>query len=131
MNGHQCRAILYGDSLILAGVRANLEKCSDLEVLALDHPLEKPLEELGAHCPAAVIFDLSAVEPDLLLSLFQQPGLLLVGIDPATRQALVWAGRQAPAIVGADLVQVIMAAALAPHPPDQSTQKENVQRSRP
>jgi hypothetical protein len=102
------RAILYGDSLILAGARASLERCPDIDVAVLDPTLKEPLAELSAYCPAAIIFDLSAVQPDLLRSLFHQPGLLLIGIDPETHQALVWAGRQAAAIVGADLVQVIM-----------------------
>jgi hypothetical protein len=108
MTDNRRRVILYGNSLILAGVRAVLEKCPDLEIRILDHPLDKPLEKLEAYCPAALIFDLSAVQGDPLLSLFQQPGLLLIGIDPETHKALVWSGRQAAALAGADLVQVIM-----------------------
>ena len=98
---------MYGDSLVLEGVRASLENCPGLEVVVLDQPLEMSLDELCAYCPAALIFDLSAIRPDLLLSLFQQPGLLLVGVDPETHQALVWSGRQAAAVVAADLVEVI------------------------
>jgi hypothetical protein len=69
--------------------------------------LDVSLEELGAYCPDAIVFDVSAIQPNLLLSLFQQPGPLLIGVDPETHQALVWSGRQAPAIVAADLVQAI------------------------
>jgi hypothetical protein len=107
MNGQQRRAILYGDSLILAGVRASLEKCPGLEVVILDQLPANPLEELGAYSPAALIFDMGAIQPDLLLSLFQQPGLRLIGLDLETHQALVWSGRQAAAAVGADLIEVI------------------------
>jgi hypothetical protein len=58
-------------------------------------------------CPAALIFDLKAEEPDFPLALLQQPGLLLVGIDPETHDVLVWSGRQATAVSAADLVAVI------------------------
>ena len=53
---------------------------------------------------------MEAIQPELLLSLFQQPGLLLIGIDPETHHALVWSGRQAAAVDAADLVQVIIGA---------------------
>jgi hypothetical protein len=108
MNDNRRRVILCGNSLILAGVRTGLEKCPDLEICILDHPFDHPLEKLDPHCPAALIFDLSVVQGDLLLLLFQQPGLLLIGLNPETHEALVWSGRHAAAIVGADLIQVIM-----------------------
>ena len=110
MNGNQRRAILVGDSLILEGVRATLENRLGLDVLVLDQPLDVSLAELGAYCPDAIIFDVSAIRPDLLLSLFQQPGPLLIGVDPEKHQALVWSGKQKAAVVAADLVQVIMGA---------------------
>jgi hypothetical protein len=104
------RAIVVGDSLILEGVRATLENRLGLDVLVLDQPPDVSLEELGAYCPDAIIFDVGAIQPELLLSLFQQPGPLLIGIDPETHQALVWSGRQTAAVVAADLIQVIMGA---------------------
>jgi hypothetical protein len=107
MNEHQRRAIVYGDSLILEGVRASLVKCPGLEVLVLHQLPEKLPDELRAYGPAALIFDMGAIQPELLLSLFQQPGLLLIGIDPETHQALVWSGRQAAAVDAADLLLVI------------------------
>ena len=109
MNGNRPRVILYGNSLILEGVRVSLETCPGLEVLVLDQPQEKPLEELSHLCPASVIFDLEVIQPDLLLSLLQQPGLLLIGINTEMHQALVWSGRQADAVEAADLVKVIWA----------------------
>jgi hypothetical protein len=54
-----------------------------------------------------VVFDLGASRPDFLFPLLQQPGLLLIGIDPETHQALVWSGRQAPAVASADLIGII------------------------
>jgi hypothetical protein len=113
MNAYQRRAIVYGDSLILEGVRASLVKCPGLEVLVLHQPPEKLPDELRAHCPATLIFDMEAIQPELLLAFFQQPGLLLIGIDPETHQALIWSGRQEAAVAAAVLVQVITGTATA------------------
>lgn len=115
MNGNQRRVVLYGDSLILAGVRAGLESCPDLQVLFLDRSLEEPLDAIRACCPATFIFDMDAVQPDFQLSLLQQPGLLLVGIDPKTHQALVWSGQPTRAYTTEDLLKVIQR-----HDPDKS-----------
>ncbi len=101
------RTILYGDSLILEGVRAELADNSSLEVIMLDYILDKPLEQLRVLNPAVIIFDLGAIQPDFPLAILQRPDLLLIGINPATRQALVWSGRQAAAVVAADLIEIL------------------------
>ena len=105
MDGQQRRAILYGNSLILEGVRASLAALPGLEVL--DQPLDVPLVPDQTNEPTTVIFDLETIQPDFLLSLLQQPGLQLIGIDPKTHQALVWSGRQAAAVMAADLIGIL------------------------
>jgi hypothetical protein len=107
MNGNRRTTIIYGDSLILEGVRAELVGNPSLEVILLDHPLDKPLEELRVLNPAVIIFDLGALQPDFPLAMLQQPDLLLIGINPETHQALVWSGRQAAAVVAADLIEIL------------------------
>ena len=107
MNANRRRVILYGNTLILQGVRAGLANCPDLEVVVVDPPLRVSPEELAACAPAVVMFDLGVMQPQLLLGLFQQPGLRLVGLNPETHQALVWSGRRAAAAEAADLVQVL------------------------
>ncbi len=107
MNGNRRRVIVYGDSLILAGVKASLEHRPDLQVISLDPSLEDLIDAVRACCPAAFVFDLDAVEPNFQLSLLQQPGLLLVGIDPETHQAVVWSGREEAAVLPADLISLI------------------------
>lgn len=99
--------VLYGDSLILAGVRADLAGIPSLEVTVLDDPLDRPLEELLLLNPSVIIFDLGALQRDFPLSILQKPDLLLIGIDPETHQALVWSGRQAPAVVAGDLLEIV------------------------
>ena len=107
MNGNRRRTILYGDSLILEGVRAELTGNPDLEVILLDDLLDKPLEELRALDPAVIIFDLGAIQPDFPLAMLQRSDLLLIGINPETHQALVWSGREAAAVVAADLIKIL------------------------
>ncbi len=107
MKGSRRKVIVCGDTLILQGVRASLVNCPALEVV-VDQPPQSSPEQLAAYCPAAVIFDTSVVQPQLLLGLFQQPGLLLIGMNSETHQALVWSGRQAAAVDAADLVRVLI-----------------------
>ncbi len=104
MDGQQRRAILYGNSLILEGVRASLAALPGLEVL--DQPLDIPLKPDQIKGPTTVIFDLEAIQPNFLLILLQQPGLQLIGIDPETHQAQVWSGRQVRVVVSADLIEI-------------------------
>ncbi len=99
--------ILYGDSLLLQGVRAALARRPDVELHVLGPALERPLDLIRACCPAVFIFDLAAVSPDFQLALLQQPGLRLVGLEPETHQAMVWSARQEVARVAADLLDVV------------------------
>ena len=107
MNGTQRRTILYGDSLILEGVRARLAGDPSLEVIVLDYPLDNPLEQLRRLNPDVIIFDLGAIQPNFPLAMLQHSDLLLVGINPETHQALVWSERQAAAVVTADLMEIL------------------------
>jgi hypothetical protein len=107
MTEKQQRVILYGDSVILSGVRASLEICTKIEVLVVDQPPDKAVEELRILSPSAVIFDSSETKPDSLFSLLQQPGLLLIGIDPETHHALVWSGKNLHELSMPDLFQVL------------------------
>jgi hypothetical protein len=104
---NQRRVILYGVSLLLEGVQANLKRYKDLDIWVLDPSRENAIEAIRALCPAVFVFDLNAVQIDFQLSLLRQPGLLLVGIDPETHQALVWSGRQEAAMDSTDLINVI------------------------
>jgi hypothetical protein len=101
------QVILYGDSLILQGVRAALAERPNVELHWLDPAREWPLETIRACCPAVFIFDMAAVRPDFQLELLQQPGLRLVGIEQETHQAVVWSGRHEAAVVAADLFNIV------------------------
>ena len=98
--------IVCGDSLLLAGVQASLGLDPSVEVIA--HPLPITEPELLALQPRAVIFDTQALQPDFRYMLAQElPGLLLIGIDPATNHVLIWSGHHLQELSTQDLVKVI------------------------
>jgi hypothetical protein len=108
MNEKRQRVVLYGDSLVLAGMRASLGLFPDFEIIALAAPSSGPVQVLRTLHPAAVIFDLRVVQADFPFTLLQdQPGVLLVGIDPGRNQVVLWSGQRLHELSTRDLVQVI------------------------
>ncbi len=103
----QQRVILYGDTLILAGVLASLNASPNLDIFPLNGSPVDLAETLNWLHPSAVIFDLGSVQPDFPLALLQQSNLLLIGIDPDSSKLLVLSSQQAPALAVADLLSVI------------------------
>ena len=100
--------VLYGNSLFVAGIRAELVGHTDFELLtvAADYPDAAGLiRELG---PAAVVFDLVAAQPDFTVALLRdRPELILIGVDPSSDKVLVLSGRQEQPASAADLLGVI------------------------
>ena len=100
--------ILYGNSLFLAGIRAELVGRADFELLtvAADDPDAVGLiREVG---PTAVVFDLAAAQPDFTVALLRdRPELILIGVDPSSDKVLVLSGRQEQPASAADLLGVI------------------------
>ncbi len=117
MSKKRCRVILYGDSLVLQGVRTGLETCPDFELILLGTSLEKPLEAIRASSPAVFIFDVETIPPDFQLSLLRHPDLLLIGLDSETHQCLVWSGRQKTAVDATELIRIIRLESFNPESP--------------
>jgi len=118
----QRKVILYGDSLILEGIRTNLSGCPDLEVVSLAFPLLK-VQELDALTPDVVIFDLEAAHRDAVLALQRErPQVLLVGVNLATNQMLLWSGEQSRGLAMPDLVLAIRSMTNPATAPESSTQ---------
>ncbi len=103
----QQRVILYGDTLILAGVQASLGAAPNLEIIPLNGSLAELAESLHDLQPAAVIFDLDSVQPGLPAAILQQPGLMLIGVDPSSSRLVVLSSLQERAMGAADVVGVI------------------------
>jgi DNA-binding NarL/FixJ family response regulator len=101
------RVLFYGDSLVLAGVRASLETSPAIEVIALDvsHTTEQDLLALN---PDIIIFDTHSVRPHFHYDLIQQrEELQLIGIDPDNNQVLLLSGQQMRELSMQDLVEDI------------------------
>jgi hypothetical protein len=100
--------ILYGDSVFLAGIRAQLERDAALDVVTVEPGRTDLLPLLRSRRPRAILFDLATARPDLTVPLLrEQPGLLLLGVDPSSNDVLVLSGRPQQALSIADLVQAI------------------------
>ena len=107
------RIILYGNSIVLAGVRLGLETNPAFEIIPMDgsHAYGESLpgeQDLLALHPDIILFDISSVQPQFHYNLNEtQSGLQLIGIDPDKDQVLVWSGQQFHELSVQDLVSVI------------------------
>jgi hypothetical protein len=102
------RVVVYGSALHMAGMQASLKAEPDLEVLCVDPHAPTAGQRLNELHPAVIAFDLT--DPSLGLDvtlLREQPGLLLIGVDPSSDELLVLSCRPAQALCVADLVNVI------------------------
>lgn len=101
------KVVLYGNTLMLAGLQASLATYPEVEVLhAADFPPDEQM--LRALQPDVLIVDDAAVPPALLRQLSTlSPGLLLVSVDSARPRAVVWSVQPAPATSTRDLVEFI------------------------
>lgn len=100
------RILLYGDTLVLAGIQASLGSDPSLEVIR--RALLTSEQELYDLRPDVVIFDIATVQPELRYVLTQElHGLLLVGVDPDRNRAVLWAGQQLSELSTSDLVELI------------------------
>jgi hypothetical protein len=107
MSADSC-LILYGNSVILAGIATGLQRHHPFDVITLEPGCPDAAERISGLDPRAVLFDLAAAPPESVLSLMRErPGLLLLGVDPSSDRMLVLSGRQEPAAAPADLLEVI------------------------
>ncbi len=101
------RVILYGDSVLLAGVQASLSTFPDVQLITLEELPPDWVAILHELHPTAIIFDLGNEWPDLPLAILQQSNLLLIGIGPDSAQTLVLSSHPAQAWSAQDLLHVI------------------------
>jgi hypothetical protein len=102
------RLVLYGDSVFLAGLKAGLSGETMLELIKVEADRPDAADCIRALNPCAVIFDMSAAQPDLAIPLLRlQPSLLLIGVDACSDELLVLWPHKQRAVSIADLVEVI------------------------
>ena len=89
---------LYGQSLLLAGVAASLQKCPGLQVTHATTWAEAS-QLLAEQVPDVLIFDMTnANETHILPLLLKNPGLLLIGLDPEHNRAVLLGGQETRAL---------------------------------
>ncbi len=101
----QLRIILYGDTLVLAGMRLSLEANPAFKVIPFGGA-DAAEQELLALQPDVVIFDTSSIQPNFHYEPLGS-SLQLIGIDPDRDQALVWSGQHLNDLSVQDLVEIL------------------------
>jgi len=109
--------VLYGNSLLIAGVEVSLRDQPGLDVVRIDATLPNVVQRLGALHPDVIIFDLTTPPSTLQLPssnfhpppslLHEHPGIALIGLDLNSNKALVLSGQEHTVLAANDLAQVI------------------------
>ena len=103
------RVVVYGNTLSMAGIAASLNAEASLEIICVDPQNPTAPQNLKELNPETIIFDRS--DPNTILDLTllrEQPGLLLVGVDPSSDDALVLSGQLTRVLSGRDLARLVI-----------------------
>ncbi len=102
------RVVVYGSSLNMACVAVSLKADSNLEATWIDPHLPNYRQNISEHNPAAIVYDLNDPPPDIDIKLLrEQPGVLLIGVDPGSDEMLVLSSRSQQALSMSELVSII------------------------
>lgn len=102
------RIVLYGNSMFLAGIKAELLHCTSLELITVEAKCPDAAALIDDCDPRVVLFDLTMPHSEFALALLRKrPGLLLIGVDPSHNELLLFSSRPFEALSMSDLVQVI------------------------
>jgi hypothetical protein len=100
--------VLYGNSVLLAGIRAGLARETALELVAIADGQPGVTDLIRACHPRAVLFDLAVGQPEFAVALLrEEPSLLLIGMDPSSDEILILSGRSTQALTLSDLLNAI------------------------
>lgn len=100
--------VVYGSSLHMAGIAASLQAEPGLDVTCVDSHSPNARQTLDNMNPTTIAFDLSDTDGGLDVNLVRdQPGLLLIGVDPSSDKLLVLSSRSMSVLSVADLVEII------------------------
>ena len=109
----QTRVLIYGDSLLLAGVRAILEQRPAVEILAPTPKLNargaSAAPEVQQPFPDIVLFDTATTNITAMFIAFCHiAGLRFIGLDRGGQYALVVQGQMHPIMLSDDLTHLIL-----------------------
>ncbi len=100
--------VLYGNSIFMAGIQAELRLRTALKLVTIEAGCRDAADIIRSQVPIAVIFDLACAQPDFAISLLQdQPGLLLVGVNPSSDKMLLLSSQYATALSMMDLMEIV------------------------
>ncbi|MDT8305668.1 MAG: hypothetical protein RRC07_07005 [Anaerolineae bacterium] len=102
------RLVLCGDSVFLAGIKAELERLSALELITVEPGAADATDLIRSWNPCALLFDLTAEQSDFAITLLRQnPELLMIGVDPGSTELLLVSSRSARALSVTELFEII------------------------
>jgi hypothetical protein len=107
MNTRQA-VLIYGNSLFIAGVAAQLDAVPDLLIERIDTSGLQTSEDLRPGCPQVLIIDLATTHADFVLHcLMDCPNLMLVGLDLQNSRVVLLNSQFFPVTTLHDLTQVL------------------------
>lgn len=110
----QHMVVLYGDSIFISSIAAQMQQQPDLHVLHIIRPLA-PADMQQVRLPDVFICDLDTVQASLVLHLLKhQPQLILIGVNPAHNTASVLVNQRSQVETMHDLIS-LMTHSLARH----------------
>ncbi len=104
------RVVLYGSSLLMRGMEASLKAQPGLELASLQTDIGQLREQVRRLQPKAVMVEAGALPDEVGMALLRdEPGLVLVTLDPECSRVRLLSGRQAQTVTSKDLLRLIEA----------------------
>lgn len=101
------RIVLYGNSVVVGGVGASLERTAEYEVIHVP-PSLPGTSELESTAPDVVVFDVDSGHAEAVFSLLEtRPELLVLGVSPEGEVVQCWSRRLCRARSIRDLTALI------------------------
>lgn len=105
------RVVLYGGSLYMAGLAVSLQADPALEVVHVLSGAAGIEQVLQSAATAAVVFELEEIPCGLVVDYIgTYPGLLAIGMDPASDQALLLSGQHVRVGTMNDMIRLLRGA---------------------
>ncbi len=100
--------VLYGNSLVMSGIAASLERRRQWQLHQISAAAPNLFSQLRALHPDVLIFDMAAGLPAVSLALLREHShILLIGVDLSCYEIFQWTIRRVQTLTTEDLVRVI------------------------